>query len=378
MSAPLPPTSGPSELQGKLSYQERSRQAKEKEQELKLAKSDWWAPFELAREPNTLHLLVIDFSSDWKPFFKSQVLNGSSISVHQTSWDQISLVSSSTRGCVVHVKADAANPLSGADHSFSPDFCLIRNFPTGLHASDHKNTLMGLRFANIPSVNSLHSIFMGMHRPLQVVEMLDAQKRVESICRTNRRPPSEAFVVVPMQFHPCIRSDPTAEKELKEVLPTPTPCVVKVSTVNSGYGKMRARADDDLDDLRSILALNCDYWTAEPLVQFEYEYRIQKIGDQIRGFRRNSSTSWKNNWGNLLFEDYPLQEYHRMWINECSKMWGGLDITAMDVLHRADGSAIVLEMNDTACGLMFEHEQEDMGHIRDLVMVRMAQLCTRN
>lgn len=39
-------------------------------------------------------------------------------------------------------------------------------------------------------------------------------------------------------------------------------------------------------------------------------------------------------------------------------MYGGLDITAMDVLHMKDGKpAIVLEMNDTACGLMYDHEK---------------------
>ena len=44
------------------------------------------------------------------------------------------------------------------------------------------------------------------------------------------------------------------------------------------------------------------------------------------------------------------------------------------MLQRADGSGVVLEMNDTACGLMFEHEEEDNGHIRDLVLARMQDL----
>ena len=56
----------------------------------------------------------------------------------------------------------------------------------------------------------------------------------------------------------------------------------------------------------------------------------------------------------------------------CVRGCGGHAWQAMDVLRLKDGSDVVLEMNDTACGLMYEHEHEDNGHIRDLVVARMV------
>jgi len=34
---------------------------------------------------------------------------------------------------------------------------------------------------------------------------------------------------------------------------------------------------------------------------------------------------------------------------------------------------VILELNDTAPGLMYDHEKEDSEHIRDLVLERMNQ-----
>src|SRR2546430_1019744 len=99
---------------------------------------------------------------------------------------------------------------------------------------------------------------------------------------------------------------------------TPFPLVCKVSSTHAGYGnlnfqlfselkvpslgKMRANDEHDLKDLRCILALHKDYFTyerysyvvikhlffrTEPLIEFEYEFRVQKIGKHYRAFRRN-------------------------------------------------------------------------------------------
>jgi hypothetical protein len=41
--------------------------------------------------------------------------------------------------------------------------------------------------------------------------------------------------------------------------------------------------------------------STEPFIEHEYEFRVQKIGEHYRAFRRNSASSWKNNWGKLTF-----------------------------------------------------------------------------
>ena len=42
--------------------------------------------------------------------------------------------------------------------------------------------------------------------------------------------------------------------------------------------------------------------------------------------------------------------------------------------QHAAGRDVIIELNDTAPGLMFEHEQEDAGYMRDLVLQRMNEV----
>ena len=56
------------------------------------------------------------------------------------------------------------------------------------------------------------------------------------------------------------------------------------------------------------------------------------------------------------------------------QIFGGLDILALDVLHLSNGDDIILELNDSAFGLMWEHENDDCGRIRDVVVEKMAEI----
>ena len=127
------------------------------------------------------------------------------------------------------------------------------------------------------------------------------------------------------------------------------PCVVKVSSTHAGFGKTRVQSKAEFDDLMSILALTNEYFTVEPFIDnIEYEFRCQQIGTHRRAFRRNSDSSWKNNWGNLTFVDHAWQEKYDVWMDECVTIAGGLDLFAIDVLHLKNGNDVILEMNDTA------------------------------
>ena len=71
----------------------------------------------------------------------------------------------------------------------------------------------------------------------------------------------------------------------------------------------------------------------------------QQIGKHYRCYRRNSSTCWKGNWGDLKFEEHELTERHKVWIDESARVFGyDLDICALDVLHLKDGREVVLEV----------------------------------
>merc|ERR1719317_1828729 len=63
------------------------------------------------------------------------------------------------------------------------------------------------------------------------------------------------------------------------------------------------------------------------------------------------------------------------WIKEVEKIFGGLDICGLDAVHDSKtGRYHILELNGTAIGLVGRHEQEDMGHMRDLVIAKISSI----
>jgi len=202
-----------------------------------------------------------------------------------------------------------------------------------------------------------------MERVYQYAELLKIQQRLGK----------DVFNVVPMAYFTNEKISLNVPESPLDKANQPTfPVVVKVGSAHAGRGKIRSHDEEELGDLKGVLAMNHDYYTLEPLVKFEFEYRIQKLGNSYRCFKRKSD-GWKQNVGDLKFEDYPVTERHKMLVDECSKMMGGLDICALDMLHRADGTEVCLEINDTAIGIMYNHEKEDLQSIRDIVVQRMNE-----
>jgi len=283
---------------------------------------------------------------------------------------------SSVGGCIVrifpHVYPD--EPLYGAqakDRTVRPDFVLIRNFPLDSHGDSFKSQLMGLMFAGLPSMNSLQSVLMSMDRALQYAELLKAQKRL---------PEGKKFDLVPMYYFPnqkCMLQVP--DSPLDKPNTTSFPMVVKVGNGHAGRGKLKVNGGNDWRDVKGILALDQQYYTTEPFLDVDFEYRIQKIGKHISCFRRSSEGSWKANMptvegkGDLDFQPYECQEIHVLWIEECAKMFGGLDICGLDVLSLKNGSQTVIEINDTAIGLTALDYDKDLQAIKELVIERMNE-----
>jgi glutathione synthase/RimK-type ligase-like ATP-grasp enzyme len=72
-------------------------------------------------------------------------------------------------------------------------------------------------------------------------------------------------------------------------------------------------------------------------------------------------------------EEIEVSDKYKLWADECSKMFDGLDILAVDAIHTKDGKEYILEMNDGSIGLAPEREEEDHRVIRDLVMRRLKE-----
>lgn len=60
-------------------------------------------------------------------------------------------------------------------------------------------------------------------------------------------------------------------------------------------------------------------YSTEPFYEFEYEYRVQKIGNHYRAFKRFSRDSWKQE-GDMYYEDMEVTDRFKLWADECSKV----------------------------------------------------------
>jgi len=305
-------------------------------------------------------LLVIECQGNlnWYDIFKGATLNGEPITVEQAEWDDISVVSYHDSGVVVKMRA-SKKPLPGTtqdkERTIVIHCVLLRSVTRGIKGQDSRNKLFALIHGNIPAVNSLQSAYICLERPLVFGALKNIQKKLGK----------DNFPLIDQTFY----------SSYLDMLITPSfPLVAKVGHAHAGYGKMRFMDNQEFADFRGLIALHGDYVTAEPFVEWDWDGRIQKIGCHYRGFRR-MSPNWKGNVGNMsIIEDLEVTEKYKTWIDECAKLLGGLDICALDFLHsKSDGKEYILELNDTAIGLVHKYEQEDMGFIRDIVMVRMAE-----
>ena len=111
---------------------------------------------------------------------------------------------------------------------------------------------------------------------------------------------------------------------------------------------MKVRDKTAWSDLRSVACLHDDeYISTEPYIEWDYELRIQMIGSDIKAFKKTNidPAQWKSNCGGSVLRRCDLEEHHVLWITEASKMFGGLEILSLDVLHCVlDDSFHILEV----------------------------------
>ena len=315
-------------------------------------------------EAVTLLIIQID-NYDWNEIFGPcpGLDDGRGVRVVQAGWDEL-LVSadspamSGTTRCLVHLPTNAKYP--SRPRTIQPDFLLVRNEVRGITpGQDWRNALYGLLFANIPSVNSLHSIYAFLERPIVQSELNRIQRQLGE----------EEFPVIPQSYFSLHSTMMYGSK---------FPCVLKVGHAHAGFGKMRIRDHYDWEDVRSVVAVSGGlYCTAEPFIEGSFDVRIQRIGtDNTRAFTRtNVSGTWKTNTGCSIIEEIPVTPKYQRWADRAQKMFGGLDILTVDVIHdSATGKEYILEVNGTSSGLMPERAEEDNRKIRDLVLKRMNQL----
>jgi Synapsin, ATP binding domain/Synapsin, N-terminal domain len=330
---------------------------------------------------SVINLLVISqghHDTNWIELFNTRnatLADGRHIIVEQTGWEHIfpavythtHTQSRTNLNCeiIAHIQP-SRKPLPGTNQhkprTFKPDFLLIRNEVRALTAAhDHRNVLFAFMYGGLGrdrSVNSLQSVYSFLEKPIVHGELL----------RINARLGQEAFPLIEQNFF-------AGHREMMYGLEFPA--VVKLGHAHAGYGKMRCRTHHDMDDIRSMVAMTSHYCSVEPFKTGAYDLRIQKIGKHIRAFKRTTvSGNWKTNTGSSQLETVQVTEQYRMWAEEASKMFGGLDICTVDALHTTDdskdgGKEYILEVNPSSSGFAPDFETEDNQHVIDLVLEKM-------
>jgi len=121
-------------------------------------------------------LVIDDANTDWSKYFRGRRVHGDwDIRVEQAEFSELTVSANAEHGVMASiVMAKTGNKVV---RSFRPDFLLVRQNLRDAK-DDYRNLLLGFKYGNIPSVNSLESIYQFQDKPWVFANMIMVQQKL--------------------------------------------------------------------------------------------------------------------------------------------------------------------------------------------------------
>ncbi|KAL5284918.1 SYN3 family protein [Megaselia abdita] len=308
------------------------------------------------REKYITLLVIDDQQTDWTKYFKGKRLAADyDIRVEQAQFNEISVTSGSDTGCVVSMNIWRNG--TKVPRSFKPDFVLIRQ-PIKNGNLDFTAILTGFAYCNLPTINSIQSIYQFQDKSWSFARLIQLQKRLGR----------DSFNLIDQSFY-------TNTNDL--ISWSKFPCVVKIGTCHGGAAMIRFENQMMLLDYVGLLTIPFNkalFCTIEPFIDSKYDIHVQKIGNNYKAFMRKSiSGNWKTNQGSAMLEQMPVSDKHKMWIEEISKTFGGLVLCELSFLVDRNGTEYLHSFKDSSFPLIGDSQEEDRKNIVEIVSSKMQE-----
>jgi len=300
-------------------------------------------------------LIIANPNIDWQKWFRGRKIHTDwDIRVEQCQFSDLAITANTEEGISVGL-VTLKNGQRSVD-LLKPDFLLIRQDPRDA-GEDFKSALVGFQYGQVPSINSLESVYNFQDKPWVYAHLLALQKKLGK----------ENFPLMEQSFFQN-HKDIAWEGGF--------PCVFKIGHAHGGQGKVKVENEAALEDIKGVVAVSNQYCTIEKFVEAYCDLHIFKIGSTYKALMRKSlSGNWKTNVGDVEIKEVTIQEKYKKWIDEASSMFGGLELCSLEAIVDGAGQEYIIEINDCAMGLMGDGQDEDRKLIAEVVIKEMEAKC---